>query len=210
VDHLDVVTSALVANPLAAGLAVGLCGNGLEDILHCYQIWSVGSCRFSYLDVWPCLLVTTWHDAGTVTGTLLSSGNTSSDEPDALLGEVFGAAVCVGVVGVSSVDDDVALFGAALGQEQLDEVVNRLSGHDEHHHAAGLLELGDELLDGVCANNGLALGLCFALAYIVLNRTPGYPTIVQESVDLGNAIRRQYARPYEPGSPAYVRLKATT
>lgn len=33
VDHLDVVTGTLVTNPLAAGLAVGLCGDGLEDIL---------------------------------------------------------------------------------------------------------------------------------------------------------------------------------
>jgi hypothetical protein len=33
VDHLDVVTGTLVTNPLAAGLAVGLCGDRLEDIL---------------------------------------------------------------------------------------------------------------------------------------------------------------------------------
>ena len=33
VDHLDVVTSALVTDPLAAGLAVGLSRDGLKDVL---------------------------------------------------------------------------------------------------------------------------------------------------------------------------------
>ena len=123
-----------------------------------------------YLDVWPGLLVTTGHDGGTVTGTLLSSRDTSSDEPDTLGLEVVCAAVGVGVVGVTTVDDDVALLDATLVQKELNEVVNGLSGHDEHHHAAGLLELGAELLDGVSTNDGLALGL-----------------IVQEAVNLGDA-----------------------
>ena len=118
--------------------------------------------RPSHLDVGPGLLVTTGHDGGAVAGTLLTTRDTGSDESDALLGEVLGAAVCVGVVGVATVDDDVALLGASL-EEELDEVVDGLTGHDEHHHAAGLLELGDELLDGVGANNGLALGLCCLL-----------------------------------------------
>ena len=40
VHHLDVVTGTLVSDPLAAGLAVRLGGDGLEDVL----------------DVWPGLL----------------------------------------------------------------------------------------------------------------------------------------------------------
>jgi hypothetical protein len=74
-------------------------------------------------------------------------------------------------VGVATVDDDVALLDATLVDEELNEVVNGLSGHDEHHHAAGLLELGAELLDGVSTNDGLALGL-----------------VVQEAVNLSNAV----------------------
>ena len=124
----------------------------------------------SYLDVGPGLLVTTGHDGGAVAGTLLTARDTGTDEADALLGKVLGAAVCVGVVGVAAVDDDVALLDATLVDEELNEVVNGLSGHDEHHHAAGLLELGAELLDGVSTNDGLALGL-----------------IVQEAVNLGDA-----------------------
>jgi hypothetical protein len=148
VHHLDVVTGTLVTNPLAAGLTVRLGRDGLEDVL----------------DVRPGLLVTTRHDAGTVSGTFLSAGDTSSDKADALLGKVLCSAVGVGVVRVSTIDDDVALFYATLVKEELDEVVDGLASHDEHHHAAGLLELRDEVLDGVGAHDGLALGLCGALA----------------------------------------------
>jgi hypothetical protein len=165
--------------------------------------------RFPYLDVWPCLLVSTRHDAGTVTGTLLSSRDTASDESNTLLGKVLGAAVRVGVVGVTTVDDDVTLLDATLGEKELDEVVNGLSSHDEHHHAAGLLELLDELLDGVGANNGLALGLCSLLA-----RTAAVirwnPTIAQESVNLGNAVNLSVCACVEGSLVAYVLLKATT
>ena len=144
VHHLDVVAGALVTNPLAAGLAVRLGGDGLEDVL----------------DVWPGLLVTTRHDAGAIASALLSSGDSRSDEADALGLEVFCAAVGVGVVRVTAIDDDVALFYATLVEKKLDEVVDGLAGHDKHHHATGLLELLHKLLDGVGANNGLALGLC--------------------------------------------------
>jgi hypothetical protein len=187
VDHLDVVSSTLVTDPLTAGLAVGLCGDRLEDVLECCQKCIALLRRFSHLNVWPCLLVTTGHDAGAVTGTLLSSRDTASDKSNALLGEVLGAAVCVGVVRVTAVDDDVALLDTTLGEEKLDEVVDGLSGHDEHHHATGLLELGDELLDGVCANNGLALCLCFVSDPNSSSENLTSPTIVQESVDLGDA-----------------------
>lgn len=154
VDHLDVVASTLVTNPLTAGLAVRLGRDALEDIL----------------DVRPGLRVTTGHDRGTVTGTLLTTRDTGTDEADALGGKVLGAAVGVGVVRVTTVNDDVALLDATLVQEELNEVVDGLAGHDEHHHTAGLLELGAELLDGVSTNDRLALGL-----------------VLKEAVDLGDS-----------------------
>lgn len=143
VNHLDVVTSTLVTDPLAACLAVRLGGDALEDVL----------------DERPGLLVTTGHDGGAVAGTLLTTGDTGTDEADTLLLEVLGAAVGVGEVRVATVDDDVALFNSALGEEELDEVVDGLAGHDEHHHDSGLTELLDKLFDGVGALDGLALGL---------------------------------------------------
>jgi len=154
VNHLDVVTSTLVTNPLAAGLTVRLGGDALEDIL----------------DVGPGLGVTTGHDRGTVTGTLLTTRNTGTDETDTLGGEVLGTAVGVGVVRVTTVNDDVALLDTTLVKEELNEVVDGLAGHDEHHHTAGLLELGAELLDGVSTNDRLALGL-----------------VLEEAVNLGDS-----------------------
>jgi hypothetical protein len=142
VDHLDVVTGTLVTNPLTACLAVRLGRDGLENVL----------------DVWPGRLVTTGHDGRTVTGTLLTTRDTGTNEAETLLGEVLCAAVGVGVVRVTTVNDDITLLDSTL-DEQLDELVDGLTGHDEEHHAAGLLELGDKLLDGLGTNNGLALGL---------------------------------------------------
>jgi hypothetical protein len=152
VNHLDVVASTVVTNPLTAGLAVRLGRDVLEDVL----------------DVRPGLLITTGHDGGAVAGTLLTARDTGTDEADALALEVLSAAVGVGVVRVATVNDDVTLLKTVL-EEELNEVVDGLAGHDEEHHAAGSLELGDKLLDAVCANNALSLSL-----------------VLEELVDLGD------------------------
>jgi hypothetical protein len=152
VNHLDVVASTLVADPFTAGLAVALGGDALEDVL----------------DVRPGLLVTTRHERGTVSGTLLTTGNTGSDESDALSGQVPGATVGVGEVRVTTINDDVALLQE--GQQLLNPVIDSLTGLDEQHDTARGLELADKLLDAVSANNGRALGFVF-----------------QESVDLGDS-----------------------
>ena len=143
-NHLDVVASTLVTDPVTARLAVALGGDALEDVLN----------------VGPGGLVTTGHEGGAVAGTLLTTGDTAADEADALLGEVAGAAVGVGVVGVTTVNDDVALLEE--GEEGLDEVIDGLAGHDEEHDATGALELGAELLDGVGTDNGLACAILLA------------------------------------------------
>jgi len=110
VDHLDVVASTLVTDPLAAGFAIALSSNALEHIL----------------DVRPRLLVTTRHDARAVTGALLATRHAGSDEADTLGLQVVCPAVGVRVVGVTTVDDDITLLNTALVQEQLDEVVDGL------------------------------------------------------------------------------------
>ena len=137
-NHLDEVTSTLVTDPVAAGLTVRLGGDFLEDLL----------------DVGPGGLITTGHDGRTVTGTLLTTGDTAADEADALALEVLGAAVAVGEVGVTTVNDDITLLKE--GEEGLDEVIDGLAGHDEEHDTTRTLELGAELLDGVSTDNGLA------------------------------------------------------
>jgi hypothetical protein len=149
-----------IADPLAAGFAVGLGGDELEDILRYCQLQLTDAPGSSYFDIWPGLLVATRYDAGAVSSTLFSSGNTSAHKADAFLRQVLGAAVGVRVMRVATVDDDVALLDAALIQEQLDEVFNRLSSHDEHHHASGLLEHQVEIVNRVSADNSLTLGCC--------------------------------------------------
>lgn len=151
VDHLDVVTGTLVTDPLTAGLAVALGGNGLEDVL----------------DEGPGLVVTTGHHGRTESSALLTTGNTGADKADALGREVSGPAVGVGEMRVTTIDDDVTTLKKR--EEALDPVIHGLSGLHKKHNPAGLLELGDELLRGVGAYNGLALGL-----------------IGEEAVDLGD------------------------
>lgn len=138
VDHLNVVAGTCVTNPVTAWLTVGLGGDVLENVL----------------DVRPGLLVTTGHERWTIASTLLTTRDTSANKSNALLFEVLGAAVGVGVVRVTTINDDVA--GVAVWQKLLNEVVDSGTGHDEQHHTAGLLEFGTELLDGVGTNDTLA------------------------------------------------------
>lgn len=142
-DHLNVVTGTLVTDPVTAGLAVALGSDALENVLN----------------VGPSGLVTTGHERGSVTGTLLTTGDTTADEADALAVEVLSTAVAVGEVGVTTVNDDITLLEER--QKGLDEVINGFASHDEEHDTAGALELGAELLDGVSTNDGLA---CFVVS----------------------------------------------
>lgn len=134
-NHLDVVTSTLVTNPVAAGLAIRLGSNALEDVL----------------DVWPGLGVATGHQAGAVAGTLLTTGDTGANESDTLRGQVLRTAVAVGIVRVTAVNDDITLL--KVGEKSLNEIIDWLAGHDEKHDLAGALELSAELLDGVSTDD---------------------------------------------------------
>jgi hypothetical protein len=138
VDHLDEVAGTLITDPVAAGLAIGLGSNGLEDVL----------------DVGPRLSVTTGHDRRAVAGTLLTTGDTGTDKADTLSGQLAAAAVGVGEVGVTTVDDDVA--GLEEGEEGVNEVIDSLTGFDEEHDAARPLQLLAQLLQRVGADDRLA------------------------------------------------------
>ena len=144
VYHLDVVTSTFITNPLTAWVTVitiTLGSDALENILN----------------VWPSLLVSTGHQRGTVSGTLLTTGDTGTDKSDTLGSQVFCAAVGIGEMGVTAIDDDIALL--AVWKEGLDEVVDWLSGHNQKHHTAGFLELANEIFDRVCTLDRLAWNL---------------------------------------------------
>lgn len=133
VHHLDIVSRSRISHPLAARFAIALGSDALKDIL----------------DVWPGFLISTGHQRRAIAGALLSSRDAGSDKADALGLEVVGPAVGIWIVRVAAINDDVSRLN--MGQEGLDEVVDGLAGHDEHHHTTGLLELGDKVLDGVGA-----------------------------------------------------------
>lgn len=168
-NHLDVVSGSFISDPLATWLSVRFGGDGLEDVL----------------DVWPRSLVSSWHDRWPVTSTLLTSRNTRTDKVDALLGEVLGTAGGVWVVGVTSINDDIALL--EVWEESLNEVIDWLSGHDEEHDAAWSLELSTELLDGVSTLNGLSY-IAYQSRVLTFGRLVllTLSLILEEVVDLRN------------------------
>ena len=130
-DHLHVVTRASLADPVTARLAVDLGSSSLEDLL----------------DVRPCSGGTTRHEGGTVTGTLLTTGHTGTDEQEALRLKLLAATNTVRVVRVTAVNDDVTRL--EVGDKLLDEGIDGSTSLDEKDDLAGTLELGGELLDRV-------------------------------------------------------------
>jgi len=103
VYHFDVVTGAGFANPITARLTERLGSGGLEDGLNRRP----GCCG------------ATGHKRGTMTGTLLSSRNTGTDEQEALLLEFLGPSDGVGIMGVTAINDDITLL--QMGDELLDK-----------------------------------------------------------------------------------------
>lgn len=103
------------------------------------------------LDVGPSGGRAAGHERGTVTGTLLTTGHTGTNELEALGLELLASADRVRVVRVAAVDDNVALLEVRL--ELANKVVDSLAGLDEENDSAGLLELLAELLDRVSADD---------------------------------------------------------
>lgn len=135
VDHLHIVTSTGLTDPVTAGFALNLGSSSLEDGLD----GGPGSGR------------TTGHERGTVSGTLLTTRDTRADEEEALGLELLGAADGVRVVRVTTIDDDVTRL--EVGLKLVDEVVDSGTRLDEKHNFSGLLELCNKLFNRVCALN---------------------------------------------------------
>jgi hypothetical protein len=149
VDHLDVVSGSGLSDPVAAGL-VTVGALDLGSGLLCKSEGREGGSRQSrarpraerrrgrtedLLDVGPGGVRSSGHERGTVSGTLLTTRDSGSDEKEALSLELVGSSDGVGVVRVSTVDDDVSLLEE--GGELLNESVNGLSGLDEDCRCKG-------------------------------------------------------------------------
>lgn len=103
------------------------------------------------LDVGPGGVRATRHEGRSVPGTLLTTGDTGTDEEETLGLELVGSSDGVRVVRVSTVNDDVTLLEEWL--ELVDEVINGLTGLDEEDDSAGSLEALAELLNRVGADD---------------------------------------------------------
>ena len=143
VNHLHEVTRAVFANPVAAGLAVHVRADGLED----------------GLDIRPRLGRAAGHHARALQRALFAAGNAGADVVQTLALHVRGAAGGVREVAVAAVDDDVAGFENL--QKLLDHVVDGFAGLDHHHNLARLGKVMRQLLDGVAADDVLALRAAF-------------------------------------------------
>lgn len=86
-----------------------------------------------------------------MTSALLSSRYSRTNEQEALIFELFGPSDRVGVVGVTTINDDVTLF--EKGNELLDEGVDGSTSLDKEDDFSWPLELGNEFLDGVSTLN---------------------------------------------------------
>jgi len=116
--------------------------------------------------VGPSGVGSTGHEGRTVSGTLLTTRDTGTDEQETLGLELVGSSDRVRVVRVTTVNDDVTLL--KVGLELSDEVIDGLTGLDKEDDSSRGLELGAELLDGVGTDNVGSLGL-----------------VLEEVVDLG-------------------------
>lgn len=130
-DHLDVVAGTSLSNPVTAGNTVHLSSGGLENGLD-----GIPGCRTA-----------AGHEGGAIPCTLLTTRHTGANKQETLFLELLGAADRIGVVRVTTIDDDVALL--EMGGKLADEAVDRGASLDEEDDFAGSFELGNQFLDRV-------------------------------------------------------------
>jgi len=123
VDHLDIVTRAGLAHPIATRLTIDLSGSFLEDGFY----------------FWPSGRIATGHKRRTVACTLLATGDTSPNKKDALSFTLLRTADGVGVMGITTINDDVALL--EIGDQLSDEIIDSRSSLNENNNFARTLEL---------------------------------------------------------------------
>ena len=123
------------AYPVAAWLTVHLGSSLLENLL----------------DRWPSGSGSTRHERRTITGTLLATRNAGANEKKTFSLKFLRAADRVGVVRVTTINDNIALL--EMGLKLLNEVINGLAGLHKEHNLAGSLKLRDEFLNRVSTLN---------------------------------------------------------
>ena len=140
VHHLDEVPGAVGADVGAAGHAVDVRGDLLEQ--RAERLVGLGRAAR--------------HDRRAVERALLAAGDAGADEVQAALADRLLAADGVGVERVAAVDDDVAFFHGV--GELVDDGVGRVAGLDHDDHPPRLLQRGKEFRDASPTAHEVALG----------------------------------------------------
>ena len=144
VHHLDEMTRAVFADPLAAGFAgFGVGGYFLKDGFHGV----------------PSLGRTAGHDGRAEQRAFLATGDAGADVEQTFAFDIFSAADRVGIVAVATVDNDVAFF--EVGDDLFDERVHRGAGLHEHHYLARAFEVGAQLFDAVASDKVFVFSSAF-------------------------------------------------
>jgi hypothetical protein len=145
VHHFDEVAGAVFTHPVAAGHAERIpLGDPRRDRLE------------DRLDVRPGRGRAAGHQGWPMPRALLAAGDAAADIEQPLRLDISRPANRVLVVGVAAVDDNVARFQQ---QDQLfDEVVHRLPGFHQQHHAPRPLQRRHQLRQGMRADDGHPLG----------------------------------------------------
>ena len=138
-DHLYIVSSAGFTNPVTARLSLNLGSGRLENLLDCR----------------PCSWGATRHERRSITGTLLTTGDTRTYEKETFSLKFLGTADRVWVVGVTTIDDDVTRL--EMGDELANEVIDSRAGLDEKNDFTRSLEFFAELLYRECTDD---VGAC--------------------------------------------------
>src|SRR5579862_6178099 len=114
-NHLYIVTGCALSKMRYAGTSSHFCGDSFENRFH--LAISIG--------------ISSRHDAWSRPCPLLATRNADAHEVDAIPLQAVEPSQRVRIVGISSVDHDIAIFQQR--EKVGDDIVNRLSCGDEHH-----------------------------------------------------------------------------
>ena len=136
VYHFDEMSRTIPADPIATRLTLrGFRGNRLEN-------------RFNSF---PCTLISARHDRRAVPRAFLSAGDSHADKQNTFFGKVTGASGCIRIIGISSVNDDIALIQKR--QQLFDKVVNHRTCLNHQHNFSWFFQFINQVLQRICADN---------------------------------------------------------
>jgi hypothetical protein len=128
-NHLYIMTRSRRPNPVTTRFSKCLSSSGLKDGFY----------------VSPGSFASSWHEGWTIASALLSARNPRANKQKALGFQFFGATIRIGVMGVSTINNDVPLF--EVRDQLLDEIVDSVAGFNEKNDFTWCFQFLAKLLD---------------------------------------------------------------